>query len=113
MDWTEFEIKKTTCEIQWYAQDKKDIENGLIPYPHKAFKDNISLFSLQIENCRITDVKCLNRLIKNELERIKNSIQEAHKNQEEIHFMEYGVVDFYENILKSIKKTDENDYFNF
>lgn len=113
MDKPEFEIKKTTCEIQWYAQNEKDIAKGLKPYPALAFRDNISLFYLQVENCAITDVKYLNRLIKNELQRIKNSIQEAHKNQEEIHFMEYGVVDFYENILKSIKKTDKNDYFNF
>lgn len=82
--------------------------------PHPAFRD-LNSFKLSVENCRITDVKMLYRIIANQLKVESEIIDRAEKERQGyVHSLQYGVREFLENILAEMKKVegiDDLDYY--
>ena len=102
-------LRTTEFEFEEYGEG----EGFKVP-PHRALR-GYNCFKLSVENCRITDVRLLYRIIADQLkieaERIERIQNEA---VEDVHPLQYGVVEFMENILAEMKKVegiDDLDYY--
>jgi hypothetical protein len=71
---------------------------------------DLNSFKLSVENCRITDVRVLYRIIANELKIETEIIERTEKEgQGDVHPLQYGVREFLENILAEMKKVEGID----
>lgn len=97
-------LRTTKFELEDYGMG----EGMKIP-PHPALRD-LNSFKLSVENCRITDVKTLYKIIAYQL-KVETEIIERNEKEEhgDVHPLQYGVRDFLENILVEMKKVEGID----
>lgn len=75
---------------------------------NSTFKDFITI-KLLVENCRITEVRVLRFMISERLAAEKKQIEKATRECFDPHPLQYGVIDFFENILTEIDKYQEEE----
>ena len=67
-------------------------------------------FKLEVENCRITDIRMLYRIIADQLKIETEIIEKTEKEKiEDVHPLQYGIKEFLENILIEMKKIEGID----
>ena len=97
-------LRTTKFELEEYG-----IGEGMKRPPHPALRD-FNSFSLSVENCRITDVRILYRIIADQLKVETEIIERTEKEgQGDVHPLQYGVREFLENILAEMKKVEGID----
>lgn len=97
-------LRTTTFDFEEYGMGE-----GMKRPPHPALRD-FNSFKLSVENCRITDVRILYRIIADQLkiesEIIERTEKEGHG---DVCPLQYGVKEFLENILQEMKKVEGID----
>ena len=68
---------------------------------------DLNSFKLSVENCRITDVRILYKIIADQLKVETEMIEK--EGQGDVHPLQYGVREFLENILAEMKKVEGID----
>ena len=96
-------LHKTKFELTEYGHYE-----GMVKPPHPVLRGKNN-FTLNVENCNITDVRILYRIIADQL-KVESEIIESNKSENmDTHPLQYGVVEFLENILAEMKKVDGID----
>lgn len=71
-------------------------------------------FTLKVENCNITNVRILYRIIADQLKVESELIETTEKEGKgDVHPLQYGVKEFLQNILKEMKKTKKIDKLGY
>lgn len=95
---------KTKFELTKYGNFE-----GMVKPPHPALRDKNN-FTLNVENCNITDVRMLYRIIADQLKVESEIIEETEKEgRNEVHPLQYGVREFLQNILTEMNKIEGID----
>ena len=93
----------------YFELEEYGIGEGMKIPPHSEFID-FNSFKLSVENCRITDVRVLYRIIADQLKVEKEIIERIEKEGHRcVHPLQYGVREFLENILAEMKKVEGID----
>ena len=97
-------LRTTKFDFEEYGMGE-----GMKRPPHLALRD-FNSFKLSVENCRMTDVRMLYRIIADQLKVENEIIKITEKGgQEDVHPLQYGVREFLENILAEMKKVEGID----
>lgn len=97
-------LHKTKFELEEYG-----IGEGMKKPPHPMLRSKNS-FNLSVENCNITDVRILYRIIADQLKVETEIIERTEKEgRGDVHPLQYGVREFLENILAEMKKVEGID----
>ena len=92
-----------------FELDEYGMGKGMARPPHRALRD-FNSFKLSVENCRITDVRMLYRIIADQLKVESEIIEKTEKEgQGDVHQLQYGVREFLGNILAEMKKVEGID----
>ena len=92
-----------------FNYEEYGIGEGMKRPSHPALID-FNSFKLSVENCRITDVRILYRIIADQLKVETEIIEITEKEgQGDVHPLQYGVREFLENILSEMKKVEGID----
>lgn len=97
-------LRTTKFDFEEYGMGE-----GMKRPPHTALRD-FNSFKLSVENCRITEVRMLYRIIADQLKIETEIIERTEKEEQgDVHPLQYGVIEFLENILAEMKKVDGID----
>jgi len=97
-------LHKTKFELTEYGHYE-----GMVKPPHPVLKGKHN-FILNVENCNITDVRILYRIIADQLKVETEIIERTEKKGlGDVHPTQYGVKEFLENILEEMKKVEGID----
>lgn len=101
-------LRETKFELEEYG-----VGDGMNKPQHPSLRGFHS-FKLSVENCRITDVRMLYRILADQL-KVETDIIEKIKKEEQgdVHPLQYGVKEFLENILTEMKKIEGIDDFGY
>lgn len=99
------EVRKNPKSVKEFSVD--DIRKTTFEL-NSTFRDFITI-KLLVENCRITDVRVLRFMISERLAAEKKQIEKATSECYDPHPLQYGVIDFFENILTEIDKYQEEE----
>lgn len=82
---------------------------GMVKPPHPVLRGKNN-FTLNVQNCNITDVRILYRIVADQLKVESEIIERTEKEgQGDVHPLQYGVREFLENILAEMKKVEGID----
>ena len=102
-------LRTTKFDFEEYG-----IDEGMKRPPHPALMD-FNSFKLSVENCRITDVRILYKIIADQL-KVETEILERNEKNEgygDVHPLQYGVIEFLGNILAEMKKVEGIDDLSY
>ena len=95
--------------IAKFDLEKYGIGEGMKKPPRPELRD-FNSFKLSVENCRMTDIRVLYRVIANHLKFEAEMIEETEREGSgDVHPLQYGVREFLENILAEMKKVEGID----
>lgn len=100
--------KLLKLHITKFKLEEYGIGEGMKIPPHPILKNKNS-FNLSVENCNITDVRILFRIVSDQLKIEEEIIKKTEKANQDVHPLQYGVREFLSNILKAMKKIEGID----